>query len=267
MKHSESIDALAGALAAAQGAMELASKDSNNPFFNSKYADLAAYVGVSRGPLAANGLALVQDVEVKEGAVAVLITTMIIHSSGQWMEFTPILVPVGYINKMGEWIGTPDAQGVGSAITYGRRYGMGASLGLAAEDDDGNAAVGKGPPGGSKAAIVPMSKTLTPPPKPVPPVPPTAPAKSSTPQTVAQLNTLVELTKHPIGGPLLEKLLKGKKLTHVSTISGDDSQKTIDWVFQNIKAREEAAKQAAATPPVPPVEPPVQGDTPDERGE
>ena len=129
MTHSPEINHLAEALAKAQGQMKPAIKDATNPHYRSKYADLAANVEAARGPLAANGLAVVQEAVTVEKGIAV--STRLLHASGQWLQFDPLTVP---LSKM-------DAHGVGSATSYARRYALGAALGLVAEDDDGNAAV------------------------------------------------------------------------------------------------------------------------------
>jgi hypothetical protein len=125
---STTIGALAAALAKAQGAMESASKNARNPHFGSQYADFAAIWDACRGPLSANGLAIIQ--RVTNDARAVQVTTMLLHASGEWIQ-DRITVPLT----------KSDAQGVGSAITYGKRYGLSAMVGVAADlDDDGNAA-------------------------------------------------------------------------------------------------------------------------------
>jgi len=128
MQTSAQIKELAEALSKAQGQMSPAKKDKDNPFFKSKYADLAAIFDVIRGPLSANGLAIVQGIE--DGAVGVIITTRLFHSSGQWVESTMTLKPT-----------KTDPQGVASVATYGRRIGLQALVGVAADvDDDGNEA-------------------------------------------------------------------------------------------------------------------------------
>lgn len=148
MRTSEQINEIAAALAKAQGEMAPAVKDSTNPAFRSKYADLAANVEAARKPLAQNGLAVLQEATLRsteDGAQrAVAVLTRIVHSSGQWIEFDPLSVPCA----------KPDAHGVDSATTYARRYALGAALGLVAEDDDGNAAVQQQPARESKPAGV-----------------------------------------------------------------------------------------------------------------
>jgi hypothetical protein len=124
---SSEIGTLAGALAKAQGEMASAAKANINPHFKSRYADLASIWDACRVPLSKNGLAVLQPVRA-DGA-KVTITTIIAHSSGQWLSES--LTMTAQQN-------TPQA--VGSAITYGRRYGLSAMVGIAPDDDDGNAA-------------------------------------------------------------------------------------------------------------------------------
>ena len=133
MQRSEQINELASALAKAQGEMEGASKDKENPHFRSKYADLGAVWDAIREPLAKHGLSVAQWMRSagSDGAHAVEVETMLMHASGQWMSDT-FTVPVSKI----------DAQGYGSAATYSRRYSLMAAVGIAPVDDDANAAVG-----------------------------------------------------------------------------------------------------------------------------
>lgn len=129
-EQSEQIGELAKALSVAQGKITGALKDSANPFFKSKYADLASVWDACRGPLSDNGLAVVQHTESDDSGVYVI--TVLAHSSGQWMRSRLRLTPKD---------STP--QGMGSAITYGRRYALAAAVGVAQIDDDGNAASGR----------------------------------------------------------------------------------------------------------------------------
>lgn len=128
MQMSDSITALATALSAAQGEIEDATKAGLNPHFKSKYADLAAVRAVIRGPLAKHGLSIVQLPRAQNGVVEV--DTMLLHKSGEYISET-LRMPVAQMN----------AHGIGSAITYARRYGLMTILCLAADDDDGNGAV------------------------------------------------------------------------------------------------------------------------------
>jgi len=129
MQKSEGIKELAGALAKAQGEIKGALKDQSNPFFKSKYADLASVVEAIRAPFAKNGLSYIQTLDPTEKD-EVRVETMILHSSGEWICCGILGVPVT----------KADAQGYGSALTYARRYSLSAAAGVAPEDDDGNAA-------------------------------------------------------------------------------------------------------------------------------
>ena len=130
MNKSESIASLAKSLAKAQGEVENASKASVNPHFKSKYADLAEVLNTVRPVFASCGLSFVQMPSFADGIVSV--ETMLVHESGEWISETAS----SPITKQ-------DAQGVGSAITYLRRYSLAAFAGIAQEDDDANASVGK----------------------------------------------------------------------------------------------------------------------------
>lgn len=123
MNKSESIKELATALCKFQGAVETVRKEATNPFFKSKYASLANILDVIRKPLFENGLSFVQ---LPAGEHS--LTTMLMHVSGEWIEETYSMTPT-----------KNDPQGLGSVITYQRRYALGAVLGLNIdEDDDGN---------------------------------------------------------------------------------------------------------------------------------
>lgn len=129
MQKSDQINELAAALAKAQGEIENASKNAANPHFKSKYADLAEVINTVRPVFAKYGLSVTQFPSFADGLASV--ETVLMHSSGQWMSGT---ASAGVTKQ--------DAQGVGSAITYLRRYSLAAVAGIAQEDDDANAAVG-----------------------------------------------------------------------------------------------------------------------------
>ena len=132
MNKSEQINELATALAKAQGELENASKSSSNTHFKSKYADLAEILNTVRPVFALNGLSVTQCPSFEAGIVSV--ETILMHSSGQWMS-SVISAPVS----------KQDAQGVGSAITYCRRYSLASVAGIAQEDDDAEGAIGRPP--------------------------------------------------------------------------------------------------------------------------
>ena len=101
MEKSEQIDQLAAALANAQGKIRGASKDSSNPFYRSKYADLESCWDAIRDAFTENGLAVAQPVSLTDGAVTV--TTILLHTSGQWMSERMTMTPMRQ-GKGGEWV-------------------------------------------------------------------------------------------------------------------------------------------------------------------
>jgi len=125
---SDDIEKLATALSKAQGGMKNANLNCVNPFFKSKYADLACIIDTVRKPLSDAGLSYVQLPETKDGKVGV--TTILMHTSGQWIKSSLFLKT-----------DKDTAQGAGSALTYAKRYSLASIVGIAADlDDDGNAA-------------------------------------------------------------------------------------------------------------------------------
>ena len=127
---SKDISKLAGALAKAQGMMGGVAKGKVNPFYKSKYADISNCLEACLPALSKNGLAISQGNRFCN-TTGYYITTMLLHESGQWLK-SEIRIPL--TNKK-------DAQEIGSACTYGRRYGLTAMVGLAQQDDDGNRTV------------------------------------------------------------------------------------------------------------------------------
>lgn len=129
---------IAAALAAAQSEMGKALKESNNPHFRSKYADLGNVMDACMPALSKNGIALIQPTGEDEGGRYV--ETVLLHTSGESLRCrVPLIVQKN------------DMQGYGSAVTYARRYGLMAMAGIAPEDDDGNAAAKAAPPKQSPA--------------------------------------------------------------------------------------------------------------------
>ena len=126
---SLTIGKLASALAKAQGQIRAAAKDSKNPFFNSLYSDLAAVWDTCREPLSKNGIAVIQRPNNTDGST-ISLSTILAHESGEWMVGTLTMKPV-----------KSDPQGLGSCLTYARRYALAAMVGICSEeDDDGNKA-------------------------------------------------------------------------------------------------------------------------------
>jgi hypothetical protein len=127
LNKSESIANLVKALSALQGELKDADKNALNPHFKSKYADLSEVLGNLRPLLAKNQLALSQFPSFENGIVSV--TSLLAHASGEWIESTASAPAT-----------KQDVQGVGSAITYLKRYSAAAIVGMASadQDDDGN---------------------------------------------------------------------------------------------------------------------------------
>jgi len=144
MNQSESIKAIAPALLAAQKAIEKVSKTAENPFFKSKYADLTSVIVAVKKPLNDNDVTFLQAVDL--GEVGPCVETILLHTSGEWISTT---TPV-YCNK------PDDPQAFGKGVTYSKRYGLQALLGLPSEDDDGEAAMAR-----DKAEANPDAETTT----------------------------------------------------------------------------------------------------------
>lgn len=119
---------ISAALAKAQAKMGRALKDSQNPAFKSKYADLASVMDACLPALNEAGIAVIQPFYQDE--FGRYVKTILVHESGETFECAVPLI-----------VGKNDMQGLGSAITYARRYGLMSMAGIAPEDDDGNAAV------------------------------------------------------------------------------------------------------------------------------
>lgn len=133
MEMSDQIDAIAKVLPKAQASMGAVFKNANNPAFKSKYADLAAVIEAVVPTLNEHGVSLLQPATFDGDLVRV--ATMLLHESGQWVRCT-LAAPLA----------KRDAQGIGSACTYLRRYGLQTMSGVAPEDDDGAAASRGAPP-------------------------------------------------------------------------------------------------------------------------
>lgn len=119
---------IAPAFIKAKQAFGPALKDKTNPAFRSKYADLGACIDAVEDALLANEIAMMQETFLDDTGVTV--ETVFLHSSGETIRGGKLHVPAA----------KHDPQGYGSALTYARRYSLMAACGIAAEDDDGNAA-------------------------------------------------------------------------------------------------------------------------------
>lgn len=123
---------LAKALCVAQSQIKGAVKDSANPFFKSKYADLESVWEAIRKPLTDQGLSVVQLMDWREGHP--VLVTRLLHTSGQFIE-----------SVMPLFMKAQDPQALGSAMTYARRYSLAAIVGVPQIDDDGEAAMNREP--------------------------------------------------------------------------------------------------------------------------
>lgn len=123
------IGELAKALSAAQGQLSTAKKKSTNPHFKSKFADLSEVWEACRAALSKNKIAVIQCPQFSEKCD--YLETTLVHESGEYMVSRMVLK-----NAKG------DMQGLGSSISYAKRYSLAAMVGVTSEDedDDGNAA-------------------------------------------------------------------------------------------------------------------------------
>lgn len=153
MHRSETIAALATALSAAQAEIAGARKDAQNTHFRNQYATLESAIEACKAVLPKHGLSWSQFPSLDEHG-NVVVETILMHKSGEWLSGA-LALPVS----------KKDAQGVGSAITYGRRYSLMAVVGIAPEDDDGAAAASGGEVREMRAAPRPQQ---APPPKQTP---------------------------------------------------------------------------------------------------
>lgn len=133
MNKSDSIAAIAAALAKAQAELKNPPYDSKNPHFRNSYASLASVRDTITPVLAAHGIAVLQLLGKSE--VGVSCETVLTHESGEWISST-IELPAA----------KQDAQGYGSACTYARRYALMAIVNVVGdEDDDANEATKQAP--------------------------------------------------------------------------------------------------------------------------
>jgi hypothetical protein len=114
----------------AQAQLGGAVKDAANPFFKSKYADLASVVKAVKQPFADNGLSYVQFPIAEENRIGIV--TRLMHSSGEWLE-REFAIPYTQI----------DPQKAGSVLTYFRRYSLAAVAGVPQVDDDAELAMAR----------------------------------------------------------------------------------------------------------------------------
>lgn len=180
---TENIGALYAAIAAAQVKMGPLIRDAENSAFSrgkqvSKYATLAAVTGLVIPAFAAEGIAVIQMVETTPDGV--IVHTSLCHSSGARIDAPPITIRPE----------KPNAHGIGSAVTYARRYALMAVAGVAPEDDDGNAAS----------------------------LPTQEPVKLVAPDTVLQIGTEIERT-----GADIEKVFRAYRVESLADLTADQA--------------------------------------------
>jgi hypothetical protein len=129
MRTSETIGAVAAALAKAQGSMAAAKRDGTNSHYGNRYASLGRLLEAAKPSLSSNGLSVVQGSECVEAEGVPptgVVVTMLLHSSGEWLESTlavPLAASLSY-------------QELGKALTYLRRYSLASMVGIVSDEDD-----------------------------------------------------------------------------------------------------------------------------------
>ena len=203
MKHSDSIVEITKALSKAQGEIKNALCNKTNPYFDSKYADLGTILDIARPILSRNGLAMIQTPSTKLEEKTVRISGMLVHTSGEYFS-DELDLPGEAKGKDG--IMKFNAQTIGIAITYGRRYQISPFLGIASEEDtDGNGLGGAEGRGDSKK---------TTPPKPTPP----KPTKKQKPEKPKHKHTNEELYRKCQDG---EVALREEGIVDIDTFTKD----------------------------------------------
>jgi hypothetical protein len=215
MNQSENINELATAMSKAQAAMKPATKDSTNPFHKNNYSNITSIWESARIPVTSNGLTVWQDVTTSEKSVSV--TTKIVHSSGQWVEFGPLTIPIAKF----------DAQGIGSATTYAKRYALCGALGIVSDDDDDG-----------EAACMPMRKEEYKP-QAKPEVKSTA--KISVSQ-IKEINELLEICSSEYVEKFLGFLQQKYGSRALDSIPTSDFEGVIRYITQAMKMNAEVAK-------------------------
>jgi len=207
---SEAIDKILPALIKFQTKVSTVGKNKKNPHFGSSYADLAAIMDEARPIMGENGLALVQNL-VESSPDEVRLLTTLYHTSGQYFSSLITLKP----SKV-------DPQGVGSAITYARRYSLSPLLGIVTEeDDDGNAASG---PVNTKAPA-PAPAQAQKPKKAEPAAPEQPPAPKPKSETA--------LRKEKVWNSLVEHF-KGDQVKAKSVLTSKTNKPSKEWTEEDL---------------------------------
>lgn len=189
------------ALVKAQKEMGAVVKNTTNPHLKSKYADLGAVLDACQTALHSNGFAIMQPCGKDE--FGAYVDTVLAHESGETLSSRVYLV-----------VGKNDMQGVGSAITYARRYGLLGMTGLAPEDDDGEAT--KAPKNAPRQEVVDAPKP--------------------------------ELKRDPkaIADGLIAAFAKAKTADDLKAGTADGTKASDAWDWLEVEAKAEAARVKAA---------------------
>ena len=205
---SATVGKIAEALCAAQAELPAAIKNGKNPHLKNRYADLNAIYEAARDTLAKHGLAVVQTMQPTDGSRAHVRTTLL-HKSGEWIA-GELTMP---LDRQG------GAQGMGSAITYARRYSLSAIIGIVTEeDDDAEAAQGRGKPAQAKVKQVRQE----------------AAASNSDPMSEAQRKKLFATAKEAMGDASREEVLMeisdivGREIESSNALTRAEAAKVID---------------------------------------
>lgn len=135
VERSDELAELACALSAAQGEIEAADKDGLNRHTEARYSTLTAVWGAIRAPLAKNGLSVLQwPIASDPGTISV--KTVLLHASGQYVSGVITIACL-------EVKGLSAAQSYGLALSYARRYGITALVGVCSDDNDAEARDGQ----------------------------------------------------------------------------------------------------------------------------
>lgn len=183
---SSQLNELFCALSKAQAQMHAALKNSDNPFFKSKYADFGEIVTASRPALTNHGLCVTQRIVVLSDGTEAL-HSILGHSSGQYIDSLMRIRPV-----------KNDVQSMGSYITYLKRYAYAALVGVITEDDDGEQAVDRQQQGSNKNNAVHTDQAIT----------------------KEQVLTLAQLLSSSANGSVIEGHIKEKgKITNLTQLT------------------------------------------------
>jgi len=223
MNRSDVIKDLADAMSKFQGEVKNPKRTATNPFFKSLYTPLDVLIDTAKPVLAKHGLSYLQSC--CGDGTNIIVTTLIMHNSGEWIELDPLTLKAD----------KPTAQGAGSAITYARRYALAAALGLASEeDDDGN---GAEPPKKGKQPVA----------DPKPQMPPQAPQQTQTVQTPKSDVVPVDVISKPQrerlfalakgDAELCKTIVSKHGYAHSADIKKIDYSKICDEIEKTIKER------------------------------